>query len=122
MKKVVLHSGAGLSIWLFPMLLLAQTNSGPLQDLGGFVIEVINDILVPIVFSIAFLVFVWGAAKYFIFSGASDEGKEQGRSLMIWGIIAFFVMVAVWGIVNLLVDSTGLNDRELDFIPEVPDR
>jgi hypothetical protein len=104
------------------MLLLAQTNSGPLQDLGGFVIEVINDILVPIVFSIAFLVFVWGAAKYFIFSGASDEGKEQGRSLMIWGIIAFFVMVAVWGIVNLLVDSTGLNDRELDFIPEVPDR
>ncbi len=122
MKKMHIITGASVFAWMFPVLVLAQGNFGSLNSLFGNILTFINGTLVPFVFAIAFLVFIWGVAKYFIFSGASEEGKEQGRQLMIWGIIGFFVMVAVWGIVNLLVGSTGLGGGGLDNIPDVPKR
>ena len=36
---------------------------------------------------------------------------------MVWGFIGFFIMVSVWGIVNLLVASTGLGS---DTRPDLP--
>ncbi len=122
MKKVHIITGVGALAWMFPMLVLAQSNFNSLNSLFGNIVSFINGTLVPFVFAIAFLVFIWGVAKYFILSGASEEGKEQGRQLMIWGIIGFFVMVAVWGIVNLLVSSSGLGGESLKNIPDVPRR
>ena len=36
------------------------------------------------------------------------EDKETGKQIMIWGIIALFVMVSVWGLVNVLSNTTGI--------------
>jgi hypothetical protein len=61
----------------------------------------------PIVVGLALLGFFWGLAM-FIF-GANDEDKrKEGRSIMIWGVVALFVMVAVWGLVNFLGTAIGV--------------
>lgn len=96
-------------------------NLGDLTTFGNNILDFINGTLVPLVFAIAFLVFIWGVARYFIFSQGDEGAKEQARSLMIYGIIGFFVMVAIWGIVNLLVSAADLpNQNELRNIPDVP--
>ncbi len=123
MKRVSIITGVSTGVILFPALVLAA--SSDFTEVSALLLNFvlfINGTLVPFVFAIAFLVFIWGIAKYFILSGASEEGKEQGRQLMIWGIIGFFVMVAVWGIVNLLVGSTGLGEENLKNIPTLPIR
>lgn len=63
--------------------------------------------LIPIVMGLAVLVFFWGLVKYI--SSTSDEAsKLDGKNLMIWGMIALFVMVALWGILGWFQEQLGL--------------
>lgn len=109
--------------FLLPVFALAQ-GGGPSATFGTIgttiqnFIQFINNILVPLVFALAFLFFIWGLFKYFIYS--TEEGKEQGKDLMLWGIIAFVVMVSVWGIVNVVASGLGFREEEIQQIPNVP--
>lgn len=67
--------------------------------------------LVPLVFALALIAFLWGIFQYFIAGGADEEKRDKGKQLAVWGLIGFFVMVSVWGIVNLMVGTFGF-DRE----------
>lgn len=85
-----------------PMFASAQIAATNVQTIGSGIIGLINSVLVPLVFALAFIVFIWGVFQYFIAGGHDEEKREQGKSLMLWGIIGFFVMVSVWGLVNIL--------------------
>lgn len=70
--------------------------------------DIINTLLAILV-ALALLYFMWGLARM-IFRVAGDEGAiEEGKRTMLWGIVALFVMVSVWGIVNFLADSFGFD-------------
>lgn len=73
------------------------------ETLGG-ILTIVNQLVgaaTPIVVALALLYFFWGLGQ-FIFN-SSDEGKRKdGISIMIYGIIALFIMVSIWGIVNVL--------------------
>ena len=76
------------------------------QGLAG-VLDVASDLIttaVPIVISLAVLYFLWGLATYLL-----KPEKEAGIQMMTWGIIALFVMVSIWGLVNLLKDTFNLD-------------
>ncbi len=73
--------------------------SGP----GGFtciILETLN-IIIPILFGIALLLFFWGIAQ-FILNEASSADHAAGRKFMIYGIIALFCLVSVKGILQFL--------------------
>lgn len=74
--------------------------------------EVILEPFVLLLMAIAFLVFVWGVAQY-VFNAASDQGREQGRRHMIYGLIGLFIMISAWSILAVTVGTFGL-DQELD--------
>jgi hypothetical protein len=112
-----------IGLFLFaPVLAAAQTTIN--RDLGGigtsigFIVDFINKYLVPLVFALAFLFFLWGLFKYFFWN--TEEGKESGKQLMLWGIIAFVVMVSIWGIVNLLASGLGLRTQDPGTLPRGP--
>ena len=109
MKKAILVS-AGAS-FLLPLLAAAQTLNN-LSDVGSVIIDIINNILVPVLFAIAFIVFIWGAFLTFILGANSDDVKERGKNLMLWGLIGFFVMVSVWGLVNILTGTFQLGNNQ----------
>ena len=94
MKKALALS---LVAFALPLISLAAINN--VSDAGSFIINTINNVLVPVLFAIAFIVFLWGAFKVFILGAQSEETKEQGKNLMLWGLIGFFVMVSIWGLV-----------------------
>jgi len=87
---------------MMPLLASAQT----LGSILGIVSGLINT-AIPLVLALAVLYFFWGLAQYIL---AADEKKEEGRSIMIYGIIALFVMVSVWGLIGLLQNTFGIKN------------
>jgi len=103
MKKI-LYVGTLLAT---PFMAFAAINS--INDVGRTIIDLINNVAVPLVFALAFIVFIWGIFQYFIQGGQDEEKREAGKSLMLWGLIGFFVMVSVWGLVHILIGTFNLN-------------
>lgn len=67
-------------------------------------VEIFTSIIntaVPIVLAFAVLGFFWGLAQYMLSAGDSSK-TEEGRKLMIYGVIGLFVMVSLWGILGIL--------------------
>jgi len=97
----------------FPVIALAN---GGLENLVGQAYGLIQG-LIPVVIGLGVLVFLWGVLQYVI--AKDDSGKEQGRVFMLWGIIALFVMVSVWGLVNILRETLDL-DNATPTAPGIP--
>ena len=84
------------------------------KELATKLLEIIN-ILVPIAFTAALLFFFWGLAK-FILAAGDPAAKEQGKNIMIWGIVALFVMASVWGITTILAETVNV-DPTITTVP-----
>ena len=85
------------------------------------VLDKIGDLIgtaTPIIVALALIFFFYGLAKYILNSG-DEEKRTEGKGIMIWGIIALFVMVSVWGLVNLLANTFEVNDGSTINIPSV---
>ncbi len=57
-----------------------------------------------IMMSLAVVFTIYGAFQMV----ASEEKRESGRQRIIYGIIGLFVMISVWGFVNILKNTFGL--------------
>jgi cytochrome bd-type quinol oxidase subunit 2 len=115
MKKIVV---AG-SLYLLPVIALAQF--GEVNTFIGKISTFINGTLIPLLFGVALLMFLWGVFQYFIQGGADEEKQAKGRQLMIYSIVGFVLMVSVFGIVNLIADGLGFSkEGNIQNIPNVP--
>lgn len=92
-------------------------NFSTINNALASVTELINS-LIPIVISIALLLFLIGIVRY-VTAGGDEEARAAARGMIIFGIIALFVMVSVWGFVNILSRSifNGSNTYNPDKIP-----
>lgn len=108
MKKALALTTGTLAAFALPLVSFAAINSLP--SLGTFIINTINNVIVPVLFALAFIVFLWGAFQTFIVGANSDDAKEKGKNLMLWGLVGFFVMVSIWGLVNILTGTFDLNN------------
>lgn len=109
--------------FLVPLLFLTFPFSASAQQFGGVktLITSFGDIVVTltkIVAGIALLVFFWGLVK-FIYT-TSQEGKAEGKIFMVWGIIALFVMVSVWGIILFLQQQLNIHAGLPFVVPTFP--
>lgn len=101
-----------LFLYFMTFLLVPQVAFAAPQDLPALVTLFISliDSIITVLFALAVLGFFWGLAKYML--SVQDSAKiEEGRKLMIWGIIALFVMFSIFGILRILkatfLDSGG---------------
>jgi hypothetical protein len=105
MKKTLF----ALGLFLAPVFAFAQqTNNLGTRDAGGLV-GLIGSLvagLIPIASMLVILFFFYGLALYILKAGDPEKAQE-GKSIMIWGILALFVMTSIYGIVGFLQRSTG---------------
>lgn len=102
---------------LGPVAVAAQ-NLGNVNTLLSSIGNLVRSAL-PIVVGLALLGFFWGLMK-FIFA-AGDEGKrDEGKQIMIYGIIGLFVMVSVWGLVGFIGSALNVQSGGNATIPTVP--
>ena len=114
MKKHLIRYIAGSATLAVPVLGFASSHNSPglgtfetvVKDLGS----IINS-LIPIASGLALLAFFFGLAKY-IFQADDEEAKEQGRRIMIGGIVALFLIAALGGIIEFLSNILGIDTSQ----------
>ncbi|MDO8231644.1 MAG: hypothetical protein Q7T37_00350 [bacterium] len=84
------------------------TMGGGVWGVGITILAIINGVLVPVLFAVSFIVFLYGVAKAYIFSNGDEGAVETGHKIILWGLIGFAAMVSVWGLVNVVVNTFGL--------------
>ncbi len=128
-KKVYVGVGlvGGILLLLFPLFFLQADNHvyyGTFTDEDGNEVAVANydgsakptddgtykglvknvrgllNLLVPLLISFGILFFLWNVLGY-IRSGGDEKKHTDARNGMIWGIVALFIMVSLWGFINL---------------------
>lgn len=100
--------------FLIPNMLFAAPS-----DLTEF-IELLTEIVssvIPVVVGLAVLIFFWGLAN-FILHADNEQKRAEGKQLMIWGIIALFVIVSVWGLVAVLTSTFFGGTPGFDSLPQ----
>ncbi|HEU0081212.1 MAG TPA: pilin [Candidatus Paceibacterota bacterium] len=81
-----------------------------LDSIFLFIKNILNTVL-PLIIAAAVVYFVWGMFQLFL---AGDEEKhEKAKTTVIYGVIAIFVMVSVWGLVNILANTFNLNNSSV---------
>ncbi|TSC69920.1 MAG: hypothetical protein CEO12_654 [Parcubacteria group bacterium Gr01-1014_46] len=113
MKKVILGS-----LYFVPLLASAQANLGGLTMLVQQFAAIIR-LIGPIVFSIAIIYFFWGVAKY-VLSAGDPKAAAEGKSIMIWGVIAIAVMASIYGLIIFLQQSFGVSNTTTITPPILP--
>ena len=74
--------------------------------------------IMPLLILGALVLFLFGVVRTFFWN--SGAGKEEGKSFILWGIVALFVMVSVWGLVNVLRGTFSLDNDNVPLAPAVP--
>ncbi len=106
MKKNAVYVAGLLGLFaVAPLVVLAQTlnKTGTIIFNAGTIINM----LIGICAALALLVFFWGIVKYIASAGDADKAKE-GKSIMIYGVIALFVLFSVFGLVWYLRYEFGV--------------
>lgn len=65
------------------------------------VIGILKDSVIPVLFTLATVYFIWGVLSYIM--AADDEKKvAEARYYITYGLIGLFIIVSMWGIVSLI--------------------
>ncbi len=72
-------------------------------DFVETIVDTINLLIVPLT-GIALLLFFVGIIQ-FIYKTGDTHAKEKGREVMVWGLIALFILTSMWGILRILKES-----------------
>jgi hypothetical protein len=102
-------NGGGLSTGIVaPSSVTTSTCTAGVGCVASMIIFIINNILVPLLFAVSFIVFLYGVAKTYIFSHGETGEVAEGHQVILWGLIGFVVMISLWGLVNVVSNTFGL--------------
>jgi hypothetical protein len=73
--------------------------------------------VIPLLVALAVIGFIWGVIQYFL-NPDNEEKKKNGKTFMLWGIIALFVMTSIWGLVNVFSGTFKTGKPVVPTFPE----
>ena len=94
-----------VSTFLIPSLAFAALG-GVIGLLRGF-LQVLS-VSVPVVFGICLIYFFWGLGQFILNDAGNDKTRQEGKQKIIWGIIALFVFVSIYGILSFIGGALGI--------------
>jgi hypothetical protein len=68
-----------------------------------------DQIITPIIyllFTLAMVYFLYGVFV-FVKNAENPDKRSEGAKGILWGIIGMFIMISVWGIINIILSSIG---------------
>ncbi|MEI6280397.1 MAG: hypothetical protein WCP17_00115 [bacterium] len=120
-KNLMVLSGSVLGF--APVVAFAQgasaqcaANSATIGNIICIVGRTLNSII-PIIILLGVVYFIWGVVTFVIAS--DEEAKAAGKNRIIYGIIGLAVIVAMWGLVNILVNTFGISTTGITTFPGV---
>ncbi len=123
MKKII-----AFVVTIAPSMAFAQTTAR-VVDVNSLSTKIlgIGSTIVYILVAAAVLFIVWNVVMYLI-KGKGEEGRGAAGMNILWGIVGLFIIVSIWGLVNILTNTFGTqptdkkipnftNNEQIDGIP-----
>jgi uncharacterized membrane protein YjfL (UPF0719 family) len=86
-----------------------------MQDTLEKAVNAIVNPMIQVAFALATILFVYGIFE-FIRNADNPETREQGRQHMLWGLIGLAIMIAVFTIIDMLLNTLGISG---DSVPQI---
>lgn len=93
----------------FEIIPVAEAN---ITTLMTSINRVIINPLIAFIFALAIIYFLYGLLQY-LMSPDNEEMKKNSKQHMIWGIFGMFIMIGVFGILNLVLKTIGVDDGQI---------
>jgi hypothetical protein len=74
--------------------------------LGNINSMIINPII-DLLFALAVVFFLWGCLEFLMNQG-NEEKRTAGKSHMLWGIVGITIMMGVFFIMNMILNTLGV--------------
>lgn len=71
------------------------------QIVNEKIVPFVNNIIIPLLYILAFMFFIIGVARYFFTGG--EENREKGRAFVLWSLIGMVAIFGIWGVVKVLL-------------------
>lgn len=92
------------------------SSPGNISDVLNLAGCILKNALLPLLITLSIIIFIVGVIKYI--ANADEAAKRQeGSRYMLYGIIALFVMISIWGLVGIIQGTFGLGTSIL--IPQL---
>jgi hypothetical protein len=111
MKKNIFKIGTLVAFFGFPLITLAAGKT--LRDIIAIVVDYLS-IGIALIISLAVVTFTWNVYRYFF--QADAENKKEAGMYVLYSTIGFFVILSLWGLVNILRNTFELDDS----MPNLP--
>jgi succinate dehydrogenase/fumarate reductase cytochrome b subunit len=80
--------------------------------IGNVDILIINP-LILFLFALAVVYFLYGVLE-FLMNQENDEKKTSGKSHMLWGVVGITIMLGVWTILGIVLNTLGISKSEIN--------
>lgn len=94
---------------MFPRIAFAQELTENVASFMDRVFEVLLQPFIGLLFTLALVLFLYGMMRSVTATDRSSEDAKKGRQHMLWGIIGMFVMMSVFGIMRLILNTLGID-------------
>jgi uncharacterized membrane protein YidH (DUF202 family) len=82
--------------------------------LQNTVVVIVNP-LIQVLFAVALVSFIYGIFE-FVRGADQPEVRTKGQQHMLWGIIGLFIMISVFTIIRILLNTIGVTGSEVPSI------
>jgi hypothetical protein len=107
MKRFAPTIISALSV-LTPLVAYAATSkklSDVIADITGYLDQVLK-----LLMGFAVVMFVWYVIRYFIMQ-SDDTKRTEAAQYVMWSLIGFFIILSLWGLVNILISTFNLGSN-----------
>ncbi len=102
-----------LALALFtPIISSAAVPLSGVKSLLLSIKDIINTAVIPLMFALALIFFFWGMGQ-FILHANEEKTRTEGKQKMIWGVIALFVMLSIYGIIEWIGNTIDIHQGPL---------
>jgi len=121
-SRLVWGVGGVATVSFLPGVLLAQATGsigfGTLTDIINYALS-ITSLILPILFALAFIIFFWGLSKFILNSSGAPAEIAKGKSYMMWGILALFILVSARTLISMAANDLDVPGGA-KIIPSLP--
>jgi len=100
MKKII-----ALVAVFSPVIAFAQTSA--ITDVNSLSNKLIGlgNLFTYLLIAAAVIFIIWNVVIYLIKGGSDEEARKKASSSILWGIVGLFVILSIWGLVNILMNT-----------------
>ena len=77
-------------------------------DLLDRIVDLVIDPAVKLIFTLGFFFFLWGFVE-FLWELKDGKVNEDGKNHMVYGLVGMLIMVSVYGIISLVMNTFGID-------------